>query len=158
MINSIKALLFHLVYTFLSLIFTVWFVYNGPTLGKFTTSLPARVFFILLFTIGYIFIGMVLSSDKPRKYDFFYGVLIAIVGIIIWVFTFSNTGMNMGGITKEYGEYWLLFNLFFSPFNSIYFFLDFSATPVLMLLTIAFPSILIGIGLKLKRKIKPTYA
>lgn len=156
MINSIKALVLHLVYTFLSLIFTIWFVATGPTLGKFTTSLPARAFFILLFIIGYIFIGMVLSSDKPRKYDLFFGVFIALIGIVIWTFTFLKTGMNMGVITKEYGEYWIVFNLFFSPFNSIYFFLDISATPVLMLLTTTFPSIIIGIGLRLKRKLKAT--
>ena len=91
LINNIKALIFHLVYTFLILIFTIWFVATGPTLGKFTTSLPARAFFILLFIIGYIFMGMVLSSEKSRKYDLFFGLFIALIGIVIWIFTFLKT-------------------------------------------------------------------
>jgi len=131
-------------------------VSTGPTLGKFTTSFPARLFFISLFILGYIFLGILLSSNKPRKYDFFYGVLIALVGIIIWVFAFLKTGMNIGVISKEYGEYWILFNLFFSPFNLIYFFLDISVTPILLLFTTVFPSMLMGIGIKLKRKLVNT--
>ncbi|MEG0774242.1 hypothetical protein [Clostridium sp.] len=153
MLNNIKAILFHLIYTFLSLIFTVWLVSTGPSLGKFTTSVPGRIFFILLFIMVYICLGMLLCSNKPKKYDFFFGSLIALVGIVIWLFTFLKTGMNTGVITKEYGEYWLLFNLFFSPFNSIYFFLDISITPIILLLSTVFPSLLMGIGLKLKRRI-----
>ena len=153
MINTIIAFFFHLFYSFLSLIFTIWFVSAGPTLGKFTTSFPARVFFISLFILGYVFLGMLLSSNKPRKYDLFYGVFIALVGLIIWTFAFFKADMNIGVISKQYGEYWMLFNLFFSPFNLTYFFLDISVTPILLLFTTVFPSMLMGIGIKLKRKL-----
>lgn len=154
--NNIIAFFFHLLYSFLTLIFTIWFVSSGPTLGKFTTSFPARVFFISLFIIGYVFIGMLLSSNKPKNYDFFYGVLIVLVGLIIWAFAFSKAGMNIGVISKQYGEYWMLFNLFFSPFNLIYFFLDISVTPILLLFTTVFPSLLMGIGIKIKKKLVNT--
>jgi hypothetical protein len=154
LINNIKAFVFHLTYVFLIFIFSIWFVSTGPTLGKYTTSIPLRAFFITLFILGYIFLGLFLSSKKDRKYDLFSGIIITLVGIALWLYTFCQTGGNINSIPIEYSGYWILFNIFFSPFTMIYFFLDISMTPLLLIFTTVLPSILIGTGVKLNKTFK----
>ncbi|MHC1683033.1 MAG: hypothetical protein AB6733_08810 [Clostridiaceae bacterium] len=154
MINSIRAFIFHLIYSFLIFIFSIWFVSTGPTLGKYTTSIPFRVLFITLFILGYIFGGVFLSSKKDRKYDLFFGIIITLVGIALWLYTFHQTGSNINIIPLQYSGYWILFNVFFAPFTMIYFFLDISVTPLLLIFTTVLPSILIGMGVKFNRMLK----
>lgn len=67
------------------------------------------------------------------------------------MYTFLKTGENLLEVPGELKEYWILFNLYYSPFTMIYFILDINMTPLLSLFTNLLPSLLMACGLKYKR-------
>lgn len=152
--NNIKALLLHIIILVVSFIILTIFVTTGPTLGKYTTNIVTRSILAIVLILFYIISGTFLDLNKNRIYDFFTGSIVGIIGIGIWLYTFSITGKNLIYIPKELSEYWILMNLYNVPFTMVYFLLEISQTPLLLLFTNLLPSFLMGCGLKLKRKLR----
>ena len=153
-INNILAFVLHIIYIFTSFIFTLWFVSTGPKLGRYTTSIIFRIFFIIIFIMIYIYLGSFLSIKKDKKYDFISGTVIALIGIFLWGYTLLYTGGNLWYISEEQREYWILFNIYFCPLTISYFFLDITTTPLILFFTTMIPSLFLGCGIRLKRLMK----
>ncbi|MTI67109.1 MAG: hypothetical protein FH753_11005 [Firmicutes bacterium] len=150
-INNIKAFGFHLIITMISFIFLIVFVITGPTLGIYTTNVISRIFFITFFLALYFYGGMLLDIKKDKRYDFFSGSIIALIGLILFVYTFFKTGMNLNEISEQLSRYWIVFNLYNCPFTVIYFLIDKVSYPILLLFKPIFPSLIMGCGMKYKR-------
>jgi len=150
-VNNIVALALHLTVAIISTILLIIFVATGPTLGVYTTHIASRFFLIVLHLSLYLCAGMVLDSRKNKKYDFFAGIIIAIIGIGLWIYTLSKTGMNLIETPEELSVYWIIYNLYYSPFTMIYFLLELNSSPILSLLTNLIPTFLLGCGIKYKR-------
>ena len=150
--NNFIAFVLHLLLMIISIIFLIVFVSTGPKLGKYTTSIIGRIIIIILFISFYFVAGMLLDINNNKKYDFFTGVIIAVVGIGLWIYTISKTGISLTDTPEEVGEYWILYNLYYSPFTMIGFLLKVSnRSSVLSLLINFLPSIFFGLGIKYKR-------
>lgn len=149
--NSMKAFTLHLIIVGITFVLLIGFVSTGPTLGRYTTNIVSRVFFIIVLIAFYVYAGTLLDVKKDKRYDFLAGSIIAIVGIGLWLYTFFKTDKNLIHIPKELSEYWIVFNLYHSTFTMIYFFWGVTTSPILSLFTNLLPSLLIGCGMKYKR-------
>ena len=150
--NNILAFVLNLLITILSIILLIIFVSTGPILGKYTTSIFARMFLILFFTSTYFCVGLLLDATNNKKYDFFSGIIIASLGLGLWTYTISKTGMSLRDTPEVLSEYWILYNLYYSPFTIISFLLNISNISPLISLSINFlPTILFGFAIKYKR-------
>ncbi|WP_077367132.1 hypothetical protein [Anaerosalibacter sp. Marseille-P3206] len=149
--NNLKALVLHSIIVVVSFILLIIFVATGPTLGKYTTNIISRLVLVILLIISYVYMGTFLDINKDKRYDFFVGSIIAIIGIGLWIYTFFISGKNLLEVPIELSEYWILFNVYYTPFTMIYFLLSIPVTPLLSLCTNLFPSLLMGLGLMFKR-------
>lgn len=149
--NNLKALGLHLALVILSIIFTIIFVVASPILGKYVTHIISRIFIVTISMCLYILAGLLLDTGSNSKYDFLTGLLIAIIGLVIWYYTFSTAGWNLSEIPKELSGHWIPMNLYHSPFIFINLLIPVPNTPLTSLITNLIPSILLGIGLRYKR-------
>ncbi|MDR7871238.1 MAG: hypothetical protein RIN55_10280 [Tissierellaceae bacterium] len=150
--NNFKALILHLIIVILSFIFLIIFVATGPKIGKFTTNFISRIFIGVGLLFVYIFSGTLLDESTRKEYDFFVGSLIGVIGIAIWLYTFSNTEMNLLKIIpEELSENWILMNIYYTPFTLVNFLFGLPNTPILSLIANLIPTLLLGLGLKYKR-------
>ena len=131
--NNIRALVLHLIIVIVSFVLMIIFVVTGPLFGKYTTNIVCRLFLTILLIIFYIYMGTFLDISKDKKYDFFVGSTIAVIGIGLWIYTFSITGKNLFEVPEELSEYWILFNIYYAPFTMIDFFLGIPMIPLLAL-------------------------
>lgn len=154
--NNLKALSLHLIIMVLSIIFLIIFVATGPKIGQYTTHIISRICISMGFVLAYVFSGTLLDKNTNKKYDFLVGLFIAIIGIVIWIYTYSMTGESLSKITseipEEISEYWISMNIYHTPFIFINFLFSLPNTPLLSLITNLFPTILMGLGLKYKRE------
>jgi len=150
--NNIRALGFHLVIVLLSIILLVVFVATGPVLGKHTSNIASRMFIGIVFIFAYLFAGTFLDINRDKRYDFLVGSFVALVGIAIWSYTFFITGKNLFVIPAEYRDYWILMNIYHTPFIFINFIFDLPNVPLLGIVENLIPSFLMGLGMKYKRK------
>ena len=88
--NNFKALVLHFIIIIISFIFLVIYVATGPKIGEYTTNIISRLFIVMAFLLVYIFSGTFLDIHTNKKYDFFTGCFIAIIGIALWVYTISK--------------------------------------------------------------------
>ena len=95
--------------------------------------------------------GTFLDISRDKKYDFFVGSTIVVIGIGLWIYTFSITGKNLLEVPRELSEYWILFNVYHTPFTMIDFLLGIPLIPLLSLFQNLLPSFLMGCGLRYKR-------
>lgn len=149
--NNFKALVLHFVIIIVSFVFLVIYVATGPKIGQYTTNIISRLFIGIAFLLVYIFSGTLLDIHTNKKYDFFTGCLIAIIGIALWYYTILISGGNIFVIPEELSEYWILMNIYHLPFIFINFLFGLPNTPVLSLVINLIPTALMGLGLKYKR-------
>lgn len=153
--NNFKALVLHLVIVVLSLIFLIIFVVLGPIIGKYATHIISRLCIVLLIVFAYIFAGTLLDTSASKRYDFFAGSFVAIIGIVLWLYTFSITGENLPQIASEISEelasYWIVMNIYHTPFIFLRLIFELPNMPIISLVETLFPTLLMGFGLKYKR-------
>lgn len=149
--NNFKALVLHFVIIIVSFAFLVIYVATGPKIGQYTTNIISRLFIGIVFLLVYILSGTLLDIHANKRYDFFTGCLIAIIGIILWFYTISISGGNLFIIPEEVSEYWILMNTYHIPFIFINFLFKLPNTPLLSLIINLLPTLLMGLGLKYKR-------
>lgn len=149
--NNFKALVLHLIIIIVSFVFLVIYVSTGPKIGQYTTNIISRLFIGIAFLLVYIFSGTLLDIHINKKYDFFTGGLIAIIGIALWVYTISISGGSLYIIPEEVSEYWILMNIYHIPFIFINFLFKLPNTPLLSLIINLLPTLLMGLGLTYKR-------
>lgn len=150
--NNIKALAAHFIIAVISEAFLLAYVVTGPGIGKYTTNLVVRVPLAIILIMAYVYIGMLLDTNKNKKYDFFAGSAITVIGFGLWAYTFFKTGKVLGNLPEELTGYWVPFNFYYTPFTMIYFLLDIrSKASLLGLFTNFLPPLLIGCGIKYKR-------
>lgn len=150
--NNLKALFLHLIIVILSFIFLVIFVATGPILDKYITNTISRVFIGVALILFYIYFGTLLDKNTDKKYDFLVGTFIGVIGIVLWLYMFSKAGVDLfETIPKEISEYWIVMNIYYTPFTLIKIFFGLPNIPILSLITNLIPTLLLGLGLKYKR-------
>ncbi|MCG0276506.1 MAG: hypothetical protein L5655_10175 [Thermosediminibacteraceae bacterium] len=154
MINNIISLIAHLIIVGVSVVIVLIFIYIHETapwilnyLKHAVIRLPLAIVLILL----YVYTGVLLDTKSDKKYDFLAGSLIAVIGIGIWLFTFSITS-KLSVPEEIKSEYWILFTFYYLPIALIFMFLGIPIpTSLFELITNFIPSLLIGMGLSYKR-------
>ena len=111
--NNIIAFSLNLVILVVAIVISIIFVSTGPALGKYTTSLIGRLFFILLFIGLYFITGLLLDTRNDKKYDLYSGIIIGLIGVGLWVYTFLITGKNLIETPEDLQEYWILYNVYY---------------------------------------------
>lgn len=153
--NNFMALILHFVIVILSIIFLIIFVVTGPKIGKYTTHIISRLFIVMSIILLYIFAGTLLDINTSKKCDFFVGSFTAVIGIALWFYTFSMTGENLSEIASEIpeklGRYWILMNIYHTPFIFLRLVFRLPNIPLLSLIENLFPTLFMGLGLKYKR-------
>lgn len=149
--NNVFALLLHFVLILLSTIYLIALVSFSPFIGLYIINPFIRGALVLLWIGAYFFIGTKLTIRHSRKYDFSGGLVIAIFGIILWIFGFYKTGMTFGIISEELRYHYIPLNVYLNPILQICFLLNIEFNQVIRLVANFIPSILIGIGLKYRR-------
>lgn len=153
--SNFKALLLHFAIVVLSIIFFIILVVSGPTIGKYVTHIISRLFIVFIIVLAYIFAGTLLDTSVNKKYDFFAGSLITIVGIALWLYTFSITSENLteiaSEISEELGSYWIVMNIYHTPFIFLRLIFELPNMPLISLVETLIPPLLMGFGVKLKR-------
>lgn len=134
--NNIFALLFHISMILLSTIYLIIITSLEEYLGDILTS-PIIKGILVGFWLGiYIKYGSSMKLKHKRKYDFHSGLLILIVGFILWI----NSNINS-----------TVFNIFMNPIYQVSILLNIEFNQIEGLISIFIPTILIGIGIKYKR-------
>lgn len=148
--NNVIALLLHFVLIVLSTIYLIAFVSISPFIGIYIINPFIRGVLVLLWIGAYFLIGTKLTTTR-RKFDFSGGLVIALFGLILWVFGFYKTGMTFGTIPEELRYHYIPLNVYLNPILQICFLLNIEFNQVIRLIANFIPSILIGFGLKYKR-------
>ncbi|ADL08776.1 hypothetical protein [Thermosediminibacter oceani] len=150
--NNIKALIAHFILVVASfiLLLIIFFV-TGQIIWKYIIHIAIRVPLAIVLMLSYVYVGTLLDTKMDKKYHFLAGSLIAVIGLGLWLYTFSITREKVNILPEEFiDEYWIPFYLYYMPilmscfllgipFRSLTFFANF------------IPSLLIGIGLSYKR-------
>lgn len=151
--NNLIALVFHFLFMIISFIVVIIFVSTAPIIGRVSTHIISRIVLAVMFLIGYFYIGTLLDTSTNKQYDFLAGFFIAILGIIIWIYTYRVAGRYLFEIPKEMIEYWIVNNLYQLPLIFVNMVMEIPNIPIINLIYNFVPSLLIGLGLKYKRKI-----
>ncbi|NLK43216.1 MAG: hypothetical protein GX300_02350 [Tissierellia bacterium] len=150
--NNIRALLLHFIIVIISFILLAIFVATGPKLGKYTTNIVTRVLVGVMLLLAYVFSGTLLYRNTGKKFDFFVGSSIGIIGLALWIYTFSKAGVKLfETIPEELSGCWVLMNIYYTPFTFLDFLFGLPNIPIISLLRNIVPTILMGLGLKYKR-------
>lgn len=150
--NNFRALLLHLLIIVFSYVFIFIFVATSPKIGQYTSHVISRVFIGIVFLLVYVLSGTLLDINGNKKYDFLAGILVASVGISLWIYTMSVAGENLlATIPEELSEYWILTNIYHLPFVFVRFLFGIPNTPLSSLIMSFLPTVLMGLGLKYKR-------
>ena len=149
--NNVIALLLHFLLILLSTIYLIALVSLSPIIGIYMINPFIRGALVLLWIGAYFLIGTKLTIRHSRKFDFSGGLVIALFGLILWVFGLYKTGMTFGALPEELTYHFIPLNVYLNPILQICFLLNIEFNQVIRLVANFIPSILIGIGLKYKR-------
>lgn len=151
--NNIRAIGIHLIYVILLFIVTVGFIGLSQSLGPYINveSLVFKVMSIIILITSYIIGGFFLDTNSKKGYDFFCGTTIFILGVILWVISIGITKGNLYEINYDMQEYWILLDMFILPIKFSLNLINIDITPIVLLISTTIPSLLMGIGLKIKR-------
>lgn len=151
--NNIRAIGIHLSYIIVLFIFTLCFIGLSQSLGPYINveSLVFKVISIIILITSYIIGGFFLDTNSKKGYDFFCGTSIFIVGVILWIISLGITKGNLYEINYDMQEYWILLDVFILPIKFSFNLININITPIVLLISTTIPSLLMGIGWKIKR-------
>lgn len=149
--NNITSFLYHILIIIFSTIYLILLVSLGPYIGEFIKSPIIRIILSILLAGTYIYSGTRLSIRHRIRYDFQAGLLIAIIGIILWGISIFQTGAILRPVSEEAAYLYIPLNIFLNPMLQISFLLDIEFNQIIRLISCFIPSLLIGIGIKIKR-------
>ncbi|TJX15646.1 hypothetical protein E9840_02415 [Tissierella creatinini] len=149
-LNNIIALVFHMLVIVLSTVGLAILVALSPYIGGLITSLPIRILIAVFWILTYIFLGTRLKISQRAKWDFRSGSLIALIGILLLIYSLINIGLRME-IPEDLSYHAIPLNIFLNPIYQIFFMLGISFNQPVRFISCFIPSLLIGIGLRYKR-------
>lgn len=149
-LNNIIALLFHILLIVLSTIGLALLVALSPYLGGVITSLPIRILIAVFWLLAYMFLGTRLKTSQRAKWDFKSGILIALIGIVLLIYSLYNIGLTVE-IPDELSHHGIPLNIYLNPIYQVFFMLGLSFNQPIRLISCFIPNLLIGIGLRFKR-------
>lgn len=127
----------------------------GPRIEKYATHFISKLIIVIGIILLYILAGMLLDTNTSKRYDFFSGFLITAIGIIIWVYTFLIFSGNLSEIavliSEELSGYWILMNIYHTPFIFLRLILILPNMPIVSLIENLLLTVFIGFGLRYKR-------
>lgn len=144
--NNLIAFLGHLV--IISLFFIVTMIFEKGYISGFLYKI-----FAVIFIIPYVVLGYKLNINLNKRFDFWSGLIISILGIVVWIFVLLVGSEKILVDSQNLNIFWRAtqsyINIFYVSFlwgwgkikNIIY----------INLVLCFVPSFLIGIGLKFKR-------
>jgi hypothetical protein len=148
--NNLLALVFHFIIIFITGILALVLFVVGPIINSYILRIGFMLFLSLTILFLYFFAGTFLDIKKNKIYDFFSGSFIGLIGIILWIYTISITGMKFPELPTEFMVNAKFMLIYLSPFTLI-FSIASNFSPISFLIANLLPSILMGLGIKYKR-------
>lgn len=136
--NNIVAFIFHILLIVLSTFYLILVVSLSPYIRDIIVNPLIRGIFAVIWAAIYIYIGTKMNLKHRRKVDYFCGILITLVGLILWGNSLINSEL-------------IPLNVYLNPIYQICLLLDIRFDQLMILISCFIPSILIGIGVKFKR-------
>ncbi len=149
-LNNIFALFMHILLIVLSTIGLSVLVAISPYLGGLITSLPFRIIIAVFWILAYLFIGTRLKVKHRPEWDFKCGILIALAGIALFIYSLYKIGPTIE-ITEELSYYAIPLSIYLNPIYQIFLMLGISFNQPMRFVSCFIPTFLIGVGLKLSR-------
>jgi hypothetical protein len=149
--NNVRALLYHILIIILSTLYLILLVSLGPYIGGLIRTPIVRGLMCIIFAGTYIYAGSRLNIRHRIKYDFQAGLLIALIGLILWGISVFQTGLDLRPVNEELAYLYIPLNIFLNPMLQIGFLLDIEFNQLVRLIACFIPGLLMGIGIKFKR-------
>lgn len=138
-INNIVSFIYHILLIILSTIYLMIVVALGPHIEGILTSTLVRGILVLFWVLIYVFIGTRLKRSQKRNMDFFSGTIILIFGLSLFFYSIYD------------GEFLTFFKVYLNPVYQIFLTLGIDFSLPLRLFSCFVPSLLIGLGVRIKR-------
>lgn len=146
--NNIKAFFIHIFMVVCAGIIVFFLMKKSVVINaKYNMTLIVSILYILDIII-YISFGKLLKPTKSKAADFFTGIMIFIVGFIIWLVAVISTGGGLADIAPINADKWGVYSIYNQTMIP---FLRYVKNPIVLLVTNLAPSILFAVGIKLKR-------
>lgn len=145
--NNIVAFIFHILLIVLSTFYLILIVSLSPYIGSILINPIVRGVLSVLWTAMYVYIGSKMTIKHRRKTDFSCGILIALIGLVLWGYSLISAGIILDVPEKIS----IPLNVYLNPIYQICFLLDIRFNQLIRLISCFVPTILIGIGIKYKR-------
>ena len=149
--DNIRAFILHILLIIISTIYLIALVWLSPYIGKFLINPIIRGILFILWASTYIIIGNKLYMRIRSRHDFNAGLLIAVVGFILWAFSLYKIGFNFGEIQEDLSYHYIPLNIYINPIYQMFFLLGIKFNQISRLIACFLPTILIGLGIKYKR-------
>lgn len=149
--DNIIALIYHILLIMISTIYLILVVLLSPYIGEIITSSVIRIVLAIIWASTYVAIGTKLDIKHMSKYDFNKGILIALIGMLLWTYSLIKTGFTIEVIDDELIKHLIPLNIYLNPIYQISFLLDIKFNQLVRFISCFIPTLLIGMGITIKR-------
>ncbi|NLY20854.1 MAG: hypothetical protein GXZ08_06195 [Tissierellia bacterium] len=151
--NNIRALIYHILMIFLATLILFGFKKISDVLDIKLNNIIVKLIIVALFFFAYYYFGKLMSLRINPKYDFLNGLIIAGLGLLLFMFGYLGLGSEMFNIELIASLWKMPFDIFMSPVLVCYTVLGIKYNLLLVILALLLPGIIMGFGFR-KRRIK----
>lgn len=151
--NNIKGLFYHMVLILLSMLFLMIIAVISPYMGKYMIHPVGRIILGIPWIISYIAIGSKMNSRVRRRSDFNSGILITLIGLILWSYSIYQTGLHWTPDSDLIMDYhYAPLNIYMGPILNMGILFDIEINQYIRLISCFIPTLLMGVGIRIKRQ------
>lgn len=151
--DNIKGLFYHMVLMLISMLFLMIIAVISPYIGKYMIHPAGRIILGIPWIIAYIVIGLKMNGRIKRKSNFNSGMLIALIGLVLWGYSMYQTGLHWtpdSDVIMDY--YYAPLNIYMGPILNMGILFDIEINQYIRLISCFIPTFLMGIGIRIKRQ------
>jgi hypothetical protein len=149
--ENIRILFLHSGVTIVTILAILLIAFNFRGFQKLIDYKYIKYLIVGLFVMIYLSMSFVVDLNKAKKYDFFYGILIGIVSISVFLISRYYIGVRFPNIHLAPKEGWILLDIFTYPIGFSMNLIGIKSEVINIVLASFIPTILIGIGMKCRR-------
>lgn len=149
--ENIKILFLHIGFTIVTILGILFIAFNYRGFGRIIDYKHTKYLIVAVFILIYLSMSFVVDLNKSKKYDFFYGLLIAIVSSGLYIISSYYIAMKFSNIQLIPKESWILLDIFTYPIGFSMNLIGVKSDTINIVLASFIPTILIGIGMKCRR-------
>ncbi|MCT4631333.1 MAG: hypothetical protein N4A76_01185 [Firmicutes bacterium] len=146
-----KILFLHIGVTIVIILAILLIAFNFRGFQKIIDFKYIKYLLVGVIVMIYLIMSFVVDLNKAKKYDFFYGILIGIVSISVFLISRYYIGIRFPNIHLAPKEGWILLDIFTYPIGFCMNLVGIKSDAINIVLASFIPTILIGIGIKCRR-------